>query len=238
MSARPVVRAAGSGWLAAGRSAGTGAGLALSGALRAAARLQGEGPPAARHFVSPQRSRMNKPAELLNYRPGQGTVRISHLALDSKPPNHAQPGPDFLDVARSSLALPRHDTTTPHHQPRRHARPPVDPLSAAPRAPACMTMAMSAQAQDHGPRWPGQPAAAHIPAAQRPHSAKQKAADLRRNRQNSLRRAKNSTEQLRARTRGGSSSTVRTDDGAQSRGAGGGRFAVGNVGSNGIIYLR
>lgn len=150
----------------------------------------------------------------------------------------AGPGHDFLDVARSSLALPRHDTTTPHHQPRRHARPPVDPLSAAPRAPACMTMAMSAQAQDHGPRWPGQPAAAHIPAAQRPHSAKQKAADLRRNRQNSLRRAKNSTEQLRARTRGGSSSTVRTDDGAQSRGAGGGRFAVGNVGSNGIIYLR
>ncbi|EOD43532.1 putative low temperature essential 1 protein [Neofusicoccum parvum UCRNP2] len=63
------------------------------------------------------------------------------------------------------------------------------------------------------------------------------ATDLRRNRQNSLRRAKNSTEQLRARTRGGSSSTVRTDDGQQSR-AGGGRFAVGNVGSNGIIYLR
>lgn len=101
-----------------------------------------------------------------------------------------------------------------------------------------MTMAMSAQAQDGGPRWPGLQAAAHIPAAQRPHSAKQKAAtDLRRNRQNSLRRAKNSTEQLRARTRGGSSSTVRTDDGQQSR-AGGGRFAVGNVGSNGIIYLR
>ncbi|KAB2574082.1 Guanine nucleotide exchange factor LTE1 [Lasiodiplodia theobromae] len=98
-------------------------------------------------------------------------------------------------------------------------------------------MATSAPAQDGGPRWPGQPAAAHIPAAQRPHSAKQRPADLRRNRQNSLRRAKNSTEQLRARTRGGSSSTVRTDDGAQSR-SGGNRFAVGNVGSNGIIYLR
>ncbi|KKY26318.1 putative low temperature essential 1 [Diplodia seriata] len=38
------------------------------------------------------------------------------------------------------------------------------------------------------------------------------------------------------RTRGGSNSTVRTDDGAQSRA--GSRFAVGNVGSNGIIYLR
>ncbi|OMP85037.1 Guanine nucleotide exchange factor LTE1 [Diplodia seriata] len=99
-----------------------------------------------------------------------------------------------------------------------------------------MTMATSAPAQDAGPRWPGQPAAAHIPAAQRPHSAKQRPADLRRNRQNSLQRAKNSTEQLRMRTRGGSNSTVRTDDGAQSRA--GSRFAVGNVGSNGIIYLR
>ncbi|KAF2147136.1 uncharacterized protein K452DRAFT_217518 [Aplosporella prunicola CBS 121167] len=95
-------------------------------------------------------------------------------------------------------------------------------------------MAKAVPAQD-APRWPGH-AAANVPATQRPHSAKQRAAnDARRhNRQNSLRRAKDSTEQLRARTRQGSAS----EEGARTPSRNGGRFAVGNVGSNGIIYLR
>ncbi|KAF2835047.1 hypothetical protein M501DRAFT_999597 [Patellaria atrata CBS 101060] len=70
-----------------------------------------------------------------------------------------------------------------------------------------------------------------------PQGVKRKVGDddiRRRPRQNSLRRAKNSTEALRAR-RGGSND-ISAESGAAARG--GRQFTVGNVGNNGVIYLR
>ncbi|OCL04784.1 ras GEF [Glonium stellatum] len=91
-------------------------------------------------------------------------------------------------------------------------------------------------------RYPGSPAAAPdtgqrelLAAAKRAHSVKRRAGEDGRRvaRRNSLRRAKNSTEELRrTRARGASSGTVVDTSSAAGR-----SFTVGNI-NNGIIYLR
>ena len=90
-------------------------------------------------------------------------------------------------------------------------------------------------------RYPGSPAAAPdtgqrelLAAAKRVHSVKRRAGeDGRAARRNSLRRAKNSTEELRrTRARGGSSGTAVDTSPTAGR-----SFTVGNI-NNGIIYLR
>ncbi|KAI9825751.1 MAG: hypothetical protein M1819_000469 [Sarea resinae] len=58
----------------------------------------------------------------------------------------------------------------------------------------------------------------------------------RRGRQNSIRNAKNSTEELRKRSRAASSGNIASD--GTSAGRTGRQFTVGNVGNNGMIYLR
>lgn len=94
-------------------------------------------------------------------------------------------------------------------------------------------------------RFPGSPAITPdtgqrelLAAAKRAHSVKRKNGEDGRRpaRRNSLRRAKNSTEELRrTRTRGGSSGTI--DSSPAAAAASGRSFTVGNI-NNGIIYLR
>ncbi len=57
-----------------------------------------------------------------------------------------------------------------------------------------------------------------------------------RTRRSSLRRTKNSTDQLRKRARGGSDSTIGAD--GQHAVREGRQFTVASIGNNGIIYLR
>lgn len=102
-----------------------------------------------------------------------------------------------------------------------------------------MTMVVSAQDSS---RWPVHSSSPTIPAAQRPIGAKQRLqSEARRhhNRQDSFQRRQNEINQTRNRAPSIPQS-LRTQNDADSRPSSraGGRFAVGNVGSNGIIYLR
>ncbi|KAK7614711.1 hypothetical protein JOL62DRAFT_232081 [Phyllosticta paracitricarpa] len=100
-----------------------------------------------------------------------------------------------------------------------------------------MTMVVSAQDSS---RWPVHHSSPNIPApTQRPIGAKQRLqSEARRhhNRQDSFQRRQNEINSQRTR-QPSIPHPIRTDDSRPSSRSGG-RFAVGNVGSNGIIYLR